>query len=81
MGPQLTATEARKISQETLDTSNLNRLEAIDESIKLACSKNEFHIYEYNILSVSVINHLKNRGFGIDDLGSQKDGVCFKISW
>jgi len=81
MEQQLTAEEARRMAQHSLDTSNLNRLKGIEEDIKYACSKNEFHIYEYSTLSSSVVNHLRNRGFGVQDLSSQKEGVIFKISW
>jgi hypothetical protein len=77
----LTAEEARNITQHTLDESNLNRLKSIEERIKLACSKKMFYIYEYSTLSTSVINHLKNRGFGMEHLSSQREGACFKISW
>ncbi len=77
----LNAEEARNIAQHSIDTSNLNKLKDIDEAIKLACSMNHFYIYEHRTLSTSVINHLKNRGYSIEDLSSQKDGACFKINW
>jgi hypothetical protein len=77
----LTAEEARNIAQHSIDTSNLNKLKDINEGIKVACSMNHFYIYVYTTLSTSVINHLKNRGYSIEDLSSQKDGACFKINW
>ena len=77
----LTADEARKVSQHTSGPTNLNQLKSIDENIKLACSVNQFYIYEYITLSTSVINHLKNRGFSIENLSSQREGTCYKITW
>lgn len=79
---KITASEARKIAEESINTSNLNTLKTIENDINCACLNNEFHIYYYNdYFSNSVINHLKNRGFQIEDLSTQREGACFKISW
>jgi|688.fasta_scaffold2333836_2 hypothetical protein len=77
----ITATEARKISEESIDSANKTRLASIENSIKVACKINKFNIYEYSDLSISVINHLKNRGFQVENLSSQREGTCFNISW
>jgi hypothetical protein len=78
---KITAQEARKIAQLSIDSSNMYILSDIEKSINETCLKNQFCIYEYRHLSISVINHLKNRGFKVEDLGSQREGECFKISW
>lgn len=78
---KITAAEARKISENSVDEANLNKLKLIENEINHACSENKFCIYEYRDLSISVINHLKNRGFQVENLSSQREGTCFKISW
>ena len=78
---KITAAQARKISANSIGENNLNRLKLIEKEINRACSENKFYTYEYSDLSISVINNLKNRGFQVENLSSQGEGICFKISW
>jgi hypothetical protein len=78
---KITASEARKISENSIDENNLNRLKLIEKEINRACSENKFCTYVYSDLSISVINDLKNREFQVENLSSQREGTCFKISW
>jgi len=77
----ITATEARKKAEEKIDTSNKSILESIEKAIKLDSSEGSLQTFVYTALSTSVINHLKNRGFSIEDFSSQKDGAMYKITW
>ena len=77
----MTATEARKIAEEKIDTSNKAILESIEKAIKLDSSEGSLQTFIYTELSTSVFNHLKNRGFVIDNLSSQREGIMYKISW
>lgn len=77
----ITAAEARKNADEKIDTSNKAILESIEKAIKLDSSEGSLQTFVYIPLSTSVINHLKNRGFSIEDLSSQREGAMWKIKW
>ena len=77
----MTAAEAKKISEEIKDTSNHAILESIENSIKLDSSEGNSQTFIYVELSTSVFNHLRTRGFVIDNLSSQREGIIYKISW
>lgn len=77
----ITAAEARKKAEEKIDTSNKAILESIEKAIKLDSSDGSLQTFVYTSLSNSVINHLNNRGFEVEDLSSQREGSMYKITW
>jgi hypothetical protein len=73
---------AREVATTKVTTKDSIVLEEIDKRIREAVNDGLMCVYFYAPISTKISEELRmKRGFGVEDLTSQKDGFCYKINW
>lgn len=77
------ATLAREQANKALRENTNGTLSKIMEQVQKGSMKGEFEIFFYETIPNNVQDILTQEGNGykIDNLSSQRDGICYKISW
>ena len=76
-----TAEESRKLSEENLKKILDKDLEEISKKIDSAIRDGSFCISYYDNISKEAQNRLIELGYNITDYSSQREGICYSISW
>ncbi len=73
---------AREVSASKITTKDSIVLEEIEKIIREAVNDGLMYVYFYAPISPKISKELRmERGFVLENLSSQKDGVCYKINW
>lgn len=77
------ATLVREQANKALRKNTNGTLSKIMEQVQKDSMKGEFTIFFYETIPNNVQDILTQEGNGykIDNLSSQRDGICYKISW
>lgn len=81
MKTRITASEARKIAENSISSRDEDTLNNIEDCITINISKGNTKCYYCKSMSEIVLKNLVDRGFFIDNLSSQKEGICYLIKW
>ena len=77
----ITASEAKYISSQALDSIKKKDLSNIMKSIYEAAQKGLTQVNYYEEINKISFNELKKLGYTISDNYNQRDGYCYYISW
>ena len=82
MDNMINAKWAREEATSKVSTKDSIILEEIEKRIREAVNDGFMYVYFYAPISSKVSEELRmKRGFTLENLSSQKDGVCYKINW
>lgn len=76
---EFTAKDALALTEAALQTDSC--YEVLINVIKKAAQSGERSVYFYSNIPEHVMDNLREKGFKVDDLWSQRDGVCYLINW
>lgn len=77
----INATDARKITKESLERIQTEFLDEIMPEIKSQAAQGKSSIHWYYEISNAGLDALRNFGYKVEDFYNQKDGYTYKISW
>ena len=76
-----TAQEAREKSERQISSAAKSELNEIEQKVIKAIEKGEMEVFVDGWISERALHFLKDLGYKITPLPSQRDGDCTKITW